>query len=209
MATILSRWFGKGSAIASADALGEALLREANLVTQKCLVGYCHARTLLPLNELMKDKVFAAAYDRSRALSFAEVLADFMLIAESRLRPALPPGRDVAAQWTALYRRLLTSQPVLDAHIDVPAAMAEFERRLAEARLAPPKSSAAIAAHSGRRLFDLLPIHERLRRPDVDTVIASVRFLVMSRYQSLDRRMMTEAIAKSLAHPPGPAGASA
>jgi len=152
----------------------------------------------LPMNELMKDKVFAAAYYRSRAASFAAVLADFVLIAESRLRPSLPAGRDLDAAWTALYRDLLTAQHELQAPIDVEAAMGEFGRRLADARLAPPKSSADIAAHSGRRLFDALPIHERLRRPDVDTVIASVRFLMMSRFQMLDTRLATGALAAAL-----------
>src|SRR5262249_51553140 len=93
---------------------------------------------------------------------------------------------------------LLIAQPVLEGHFDQEAALAEFDRRLAAASLALPKSSAEIAVHSGRRLYDALPIHERLRRPDLETVVASVRFLVMSRFQSLDHRLVLDVLAEAL-----------
>jgi hypothetical protein len=100
-----------------------------------------------------------------------------------------------------LYRSSLAGEPAIAEQIDAAHAAAELERRIAIAQLAPPKPSAEVAEAAGVALFEALPIHERLRKPDRPAVVASVRFMLMSRVQLLDRRLAIPALVKSLATP--------
>lgn len=188
------------SAITSLAELCPALMREANLIGQKCLIGYCHARTQLPMNELMREAPFKTAYDHACAETIVAVLADLVVVAEGRLRAAAG-GRAarVAAALCQMYRRSIAAEPALMSHVNLDAAVTVLERRLAAAQLSAPRGSAEIAEVSGRRLYDVLPIHERLRRPDRNSVIASVRFMLMARYQVLDRRMAVDQIVADMA----------
>jgi hypothetical protein len=70
-----------------------------------------------------------------------------------------------------------------------PETVTEIRGRLHRAQLAEPQSVADIAWTSAARLFDALPIHDRLRRPDREAVMASVRFMMVSRCGRLERRL--------------------
>ena len=62
---MLGRWFAgwRATPIATADALRDFLYAEAALVAQKCMIGYCHVKTRLPLAELMRDAAFHTAFE--------------------------------------------------------------------------------------------------------------------------------------------------
>jgi len=198
----LSRWFAgwRAAPVATADALRDFFYAEAALVAQKCVIGYCHVKTRLPLTELMRDEEFRIAFERARWEGFAAVLGDLAVVVEGHLRPAFGERQGALAD-----RLADCCAEVLAGRVRPAAAEAgwsevvlEIRRRLHRAQLAAPQSVADVAWTSARRLFDTLPIHDRLRRPDKEAVVASVRFMLVSRCGRLDRRLDRDALARAL-----------
>lgn len=176
---LLQRW--RVPAVNTAAGLGAFLDKNASLITQKSVIGYCHVKTNLPLSELLKEKRFLDAYEVARWESFAAVLADLVLVAETYLRPAAG-GRlpALAGRLTDLYRDILAGHPA-PAHRPEgwQAEIGAVRERLAAAQEGLPLPIMQIAETSARRVFESLPIHERLREPDQPAVEANVRFLMV------------------------------
>jgi hypothetical protein len=184
--------------IATLAALADFLSREASLIAQKPIVDYVHMKTRLSLSEFTREAQFREAFDASRAASYAAVLGDLVAVAESHLRgPAGAKSGALPAALARLYRECL-------ARFDVPMPSdpeqfaRDLERRLAQLQLAAPKSSADIALTCGNAVFDLLPIHPRLRKDDREPVVEGVRFFFMSRCQRLGERLDAPALLAAL-----------
>jgi hypothetical protein len=179
--------------------LTEFLDRHASMITNRSVIGYCQVKTRLPLHELTCEAPFAAAFARSRSESYAAVLADLLGVAAGLLRDEERDGR-VMIGLAAVYRDLL-------AHHGVPAhrpegwgeVVAELEARLALLPEPVPGRVAEVAKRSARRLYDTLPIHERLRAPDQPAIMANVQFLIVGLYREFERRLDRPALAQSLA----------
>ncbi len=181
--------------IATVEALVDFCAREASLVAQKTIVDYCHMKTRLPLNELTREKAFADAFDAARKSAYAAVLADLVAVLETHLRRAAGTrSPELPRALAALYARCLARFEESGVEADVGA----FERRLGQLQLAAPKSSAELALTSGNAVFDLLPIHPRLRTHDREPVVEGVRFLFMSRCQRLGERLDAGALLAAL-----------
>jgi hypothetical protein len=199
---MLRRWFAgrRAAPIATADALRDFLYAEAALVAQKCVVGYCHVKTRLPLTELMRDEEFRTAFEGARWEGFAAVLGDLAVVLEGHLRPAAGERQAALADRLAdccaevLAGRARPAAP----EAGWPAVVAAIRGRLHRVQLAAPQSVADIAWTSAQRLFDTLPIHDRLRRPDKEAVMASVRFMLVSRCGRLDRRLDRGELVRTL-----------
>lgn len=182
------------------ESLCRFLDQRAALITQKTIIGYCHVKTNLPISELIVEKQFADAFDRSRWEAYAAILADLVVIAEGRLRVAAGAGAAVLpARLAELYGAVLASRPcpVHRAggwHDEVAA----LRGRLAEAQESPPRPVAEVSRVSARKVFRSLPIHERLRRPDAPAVEAGVRFLFVGLAREFDRDLDHAALADAL-----------
>jgi hypothetical protein len=184
-------------AVTSADALTRFLCENAALIAQKTVIGYCNARTSLPLSELMRDKPFADAFERSRWQSYTAVLEDLFTIAEGRLRPATAAGdKRLVAQLVARFDAAL-GEVAIDTEVRR-VAVERLQARLQAAQCAPPHSIADIAHASGGRVFEAMPIHERFRRLDRDSIIAGVRFLMVGLASEFDRRLDVASIVADL-----------
>ncbi|MGH7003624.1 MAG: hypothetical protein ACREIP_06720 [Alphaproteobacteria bacterium] len=182
--------------------LDDFLAREASLIAQKTIVDYCHMKTRLPLNELMREKAFTEAFDAARGASYAAVLADLVAAVEAHLRGPAGPLRGalpaaLARHYVECLQRFAGAAP----RDDPAPAGAEMTRRLAQLQLVPPKSSTEIALTCGNAVFDLLPIHPRLRTHDREPVVEAVRFLFMSRCQRLGERLAAAALIEMLLTP--------
>lgn len=161
--------------VASAASLAAFLDRNASLVSQKTVVGYCLVKTSLPLHELIKEKVFADAYDAAIWEGYAAVLADLVLVAEAHLRPvAGDHPEEVARGLVHLHADIVAGRPHGWA-TDTKA----LRVRLQEHQTAPPKPIREIAETAGERIYAALPIHERLRKPDKPAAVAGVQFLMV------------------------------
>lgn len=198
--TAIRRWLSPGP-IATAAELQAFLDERAAFVTQKSIAAYCQMKTRVYLLDLLKEKTFQEAFDRSRWESFVFVLSDLLIIVEGDLGAGLKDGeRDVlAARMAAMYRAILDGHP-RPAHR--PEGWADafeaFDKRLALARLAAPKPVLEVASHSAERLFVLLPIHDSLRTHDGASVEGGVRFLIAAATDALGNRMRREALLADL-----------
>jgi len=177
--------------LASADALIRFLCENASLITQKTLIGYCYARTSLPLSELMRDKPFADAFERGRWLAYTAVLEDMFVVAEGRLRPATTRDHERVGQALAARFEAALSD-VAGTAIDPPAQNAAADRlraRLVAVLAEAPGSIGDTAQVSGQRVYEAMPIHERHRHLDRGSIIAGVRFLMVGLATEFDRRL--------------------
>lgn len=190
------------SPLVSAEALTRFLCEKAALVTQKTVIGYCYARTSLPLNELMRDKPFADAFERGRWLAYTAVLEDMFMVAEGRLRPATAACDSLGDALAARFGTALVD--VAGAAIEegvVAAAVGRLGSRIREAQGQAPQSIADIAHVSGARVYEAMPIHERHRRLDRNAIVAGVRFLVVGLAGEFDRRLDAPRVVTDLLQP--------
>jgi hypothetical protein len=108
--------------------------------------------------------------------AFAAVLADLVILAEARLRPAAEPPELLVEPLGQVYRRALASYPV-PAHRpdgwtgDVEALIL----RLRQAQLAEPHGPNQVARAAGRRIFEVLPIYSGNNPSDFETIGNMIR----------------------------------
>ena len=156
--------------------------REALYLAQKTTVEYCRARSGFNYEKLFKEAAFNTAFEVARAEAYAACLSDVVLVAEARLRDAVPPGREAVFE-AALQRSYATALETLappggDAARWHEAGVA-FAIRLARARLASPRRPDEIARHGGRRLFESLPFDRTVVAHDGEMVVNSMRFAMV------------------------------
>lgn len=198
---LLRRW--RTPAINSTTGLRDFLDKHASQIAQKSVIGYCHVKTNLPLSELLKEKQFRDAFEIAQWEGFAAVLADLVLVAEAYLRPAAAgrlPG--LAERLTAIFQEILAGHPMPVHRTEGwQAEVASLRGRLAAAQEGLPQSIALIAETSARRIFDVLPIHGRLREADQPAVEANVRFLMVGLAHKFDANFDYPAIVADLMAP--------
>jgi hypothetical protein len=186
--------------VTTVAALQQFLVERANLVCQKTIIGYCHARTLLPMNELMRDAVFAEAFRQARCRGYAAVLEDLVMVAEARLRRAADAaGAPLGEALSGVFARGLAAAADCGGDLDRAVLIDQVGRRLAEARQRAPRPIAEIAEVSAARIYAAMPIHERLRAPDKQAIQASVRFMLVGLGSDFDRRLAPDTIVADLA----------
>ena len=196
----IRRWFNPGP-IDTAAGLRTFLDERAAFVAQKNIVAYCQMKTRVHLPDLLKEKDFQEAFDRSRWESFALVLSDLLIIFDGELGAGLgEKDRAVlAARMGAMYRAILDGHPRPAHRPDGWGdAFEAFDRRLAIARMAPPRPVLEVASNSAQKLFELLPIHTSLRGKDAMSVEGGVRFLIAAATDALGRRMRREPLLADL-----------
>lgn len=186
--------------VASAAALAAFLDRNAALVSQKTVVGYCLVKTRLPLAELIKEKAFADAYDAAVWEAYAAVLADLVIVAEAHLRAAAGARpQSIAEGLLRIHADVLAGHPAPAGRPDGwGAETARLRVRLAEAQAAPPRPIRDIAETAADRIFVSLPIHERLRTPDRPAAVAGVQFLMVGLAHEFESQIDCDAVVAEL-----------
>lgn len=174
----------------------------AALVSQKALVGYCQVKTSLPVAELLREKPFAEAFSRAQWESYAAVLADLIAILAGRLRPYAADAASAALladRLARLFATILARHPLPPHRTDGWAQdVAAFRSRLAELAEAPPRSIGEISRVSARKVFQAMPIHERLRAADAPAMEAGVQFQLVGLAREFDRDLDHAALYASL-----------
>lgn len=171
--------------IATMPDLAAFLERNAWLVAQKSVIGYCQVKALMPVHEMMKDKPFADAYEVAIWAAYPAVLADLVVVAESYLRGA---GQAGATALAAIYEAQLASHPA-PRHLPDGwgEAGASVRRRLRDLAARPPQSIREISATASDAIYASLPIHPRLREPDRPAIEAGVQFLMVGLAHEFER----------------------
>lgn len=196
-------WVGTlsgGSPIVAAQGFFEALAGEAAHVAQSSTYAYLRARTGFMGPRLFSEKPFLEALEVTRWEAFAAVLADLFVIAEGSLRAlAGSDASPLADRLVGAFGAELGRHPPPPHRETGWDGLAEaLAARLAEAQEHPPRTSDDIAATAGAHIFEFLPLHPDMRRPDEDLVVNSVRFRTLSGWQKLARRTDFAAVARDI-----------
>jgi hypothetical protein len=127
------------------------------------------------------------------------MLAGLATVTQGFLLEAGADADRIDAALVALCRRILSGQPA-PAHRrqgwdDV---IGELPGKLRAARACSPRPFAEIAAAAGRRLFEVLPIHQSHREFDEPVVIGAVHFNFVGFSDRLRREVDAVAVGREL-----------
>lgn len=188
MQQLFARWRRKSSF--SVTDFTEFLERNAWLVTQKSIIGYCHVKTKLPVHELMWDKPFEDAYEISIRHAHAAALADLIVISHGYLKSAgFGDEMSDVEILVAIFRELQAAQtpPPHGEPMTWEDEADTLRRRLIDAADKPSRSIREIASTCAERIFETLPFHPRHRDPDKPAVVAGVEFLMVGLAHEFER----------------------
>jgi len=170
---------------------------EAALIAQKTAVSYCRTKTLGFSHALFAEQAFQDALAICRFEAFAAVLADLLLVAEALLRPHADPAA-LGAALREVYATLLADQRPTHRPEGWADVEGDFARRLDASQQAPPQDPVTIARASGKRLYDVLPIHTNYRHTDEEVIMASVTFQMVGLWEKMLRCLDAPAVARAL-----------
>jgi len=191
-------FFRRPEPIASPEVLADFIDSNAAFLVQKGIYEYARARSAHYSKVLFKEKSFQDAVENSRWRAFPLGLAMVAEAAEGLLRPAAGDNRQ--AQVEALSTLVLS---IFDRY-PVPSALdaaiwgelrAELARRLQLIGLHAPKLAMDIPEPFAQSYFDLMPIHENLRRAEFPTLRNYMRVTMCNIHDELDKRLEPKAVA--------------
>jgi hypothetical protein len=195
----LLKFFRGPEPVNSRKELAEFLTAEAAFLAQKSTIEYCRARAGMQWQKLFGEAAFNEALERCRWEAFALVLADMIVLTEGRLRAASGGlSLDLAETLSTSYEQILNAHPIPAHRADWLDRIEALRQRLARAQLAAPARTDEIAGVSGRAIFDLLPIHPRLRGHDRLMIFNHIRFGMLTFAERFDRRVQARAVTAAL-----------
>lgn len=169
--------------------LTEFLESRAAYLVQKSMAEYCQARTGLGYSSLIREASFQAAQERAKWLGYP---AAFSMVAEAAagyLHLSAAPA-DVERLLVQCAREVFGRFPVpFGEHPDFwTNAEMRVAADLARAALGQPKPAHAIAIARARELFDVLPVHEKIRAHDFEMYRNTLRFHLTEISAELEER---------------------
>lgn len=192
----LADWFDRivhrqaRAPVADRAALTAALAEHARFLGQSSVYAYCRARTGFMAPKLFNEEAFVESAGQAAWEAFAACLADMTLVVEGALRgvgPAAPPAR--AGLFKALYRDALQQEGIPAHRSDWSDAIQAFDARIAFAVEGPVRGTNEIGETAGRTIYDHLPFHDDMLRPDEEMVLSSVRFRMVRTVDDLLARI--------------------
>ena len=190
--------FRRTPPIRDAGALADFIDENSAFLVQKAIYEYSRARAGHYSKVLFKEPEFHKAVEQSRWRAYPLGLAMVAEAAEGLLRPAAGDNRQ--AQVEALSTLVLS---IFDRY-PVPSALdtaiwgelrAELARRLQLIGLHAPKLAMDIPEPFAQSYFDLMPIHEKLRRAEFPTLRNYMRVTMCNIHDELDKRLEPKAVA--------------
>jgi hypothetical protein len=161
----------------TAEQLAEFLSRHAAFIAQKCADDYCRNKVGLSHYALGEEQTYREALSVCRLEGYAAVLAGLTAVTQRFMLEAGFDDDRIEAGLVALCKRTLANIPAPErARRGWDDLIGALPGRLRAARADPPQSFADIAAAAGRRIFEVLPIHESYREFDEPVVIGAVHF---------------------------------
>ncbi|MBL8906290.1 MAG: hypothetical protein JNM20_06400 [Rhizobiales bacterium] len=189
--------------LASRAQLKDFLESRAAYLVQKSMMEYCQARANMLFSTLLGEADFRAAYEHARWHAYPFAYAMVTEMAEGLLRP-LCAGRtlDLHAAFLGIAREIFGAFPL------PPQADADFwqtaldtlDHDLGQAGLGPVKSWREIPDRHARRIFALLPIHDRLKSRDFSMFQNNLRFHLTEIGAEFEERADLQRLARDLLH---------
>ncbi len=193
-------FFRPRAPIRDAQALADFIDQHAAFLMQKGIYEYSRARAGHYAKVLFRESGFQTAVEESRWRAYPLGLAMVAELVEGVLRPH---GADRHLQLNALSALVLA---VFDRY-PVPAALgeqawsearAELARRLQLIGLHAPKRAFDICEPWTDTYFNLMPIYEKLRRPDYPTIRNYLRVTLCNIHDEFSKRMDADALVGML-----------
>ena len=187
--------------IADPAALAEFIDRHAAFLVQKGIYEYSRARAGHYSKVLFLEKTFQDAVEGSRWRAFPLGLAMVAEAAEGLLRPAAGDDRLALLEGLrSLVLSIFDRYPVSPA-VGQPAWIelrADLANRLQRVGLHPPKRAMDIPEQFAQSYFDLMPIHEKLRRAEFPAMRNYLRVTMCNIHDELDKRLDAQTLAPLL-----------
>jgi hypothetical protein len=192
--------FRRPTPIRDTEQLADFIDRNSAFLTQKGIYEYSRARAGHYAKVLFGDTGFQAAVEVSRWRAYPLGLAMVGELVEGVLRPY---GNDRREQLEALRQLVLSvfdryPVPTGLGHQEWSEARAVLARRLALVGLHPPKRAMDIPVQFAESYFNLMPIHEKLRRNEFPTIRNYLRVTMCNIHDELTRCMDAAGVARLL-----------
>jgi hypothetical protein len=204
-------FFKRKPKIASCDALADFVDAQAAFIAQKGIYEYSRARSGHYSKVLFRESEFLNAVEVARWSAFPLGLGMAAEVADSALRRTAPALDGVTAAVEAAALKVFDRYPV-------PAALGEQKWReareallvrLGYLKMHGPKRALDISGPYEQSYFDLMPIHEKLRKPDFPTLGNYLRVTLCNIYDELATRLDIPALSAESAQTEGRAPATA
>lgn len=185
-------------AVSDIAALDTFLSGEAAYLAQKTVIGYCRVKTMLDYDKLMTEPAFRDGQDICRWEAYASALGDVLIVVEGYLRPEDQSERmRLADALAARYDRLIDT--TLPPHRqDWQDAKAAFAPRFAAARQTDPQAPDKVIGGTARLIYDLVPIHERLKREDLVVIRGDLRLHMLAAHAAMLKRFRRDTLRAAL-----------
>ncbi len=193
--------FRRAPAIQGTAALADFIDRNAAFLIQKGMYEYSRARAGHYAKVLLSEPEFLEAIEKSRWQGFPLGLAMVGEMVEGVLHAAFGEERRAGLDGlTALVLSVFDRYPVPPqiGSFAWEEARSELKRRLDQVGLHPPKFVKDIPIPLAETYFDLMPIHEKLRAPDVPAIRNYLRVSLINIHDELIGRLDVPAVAQAL-----------
>jgi hypothetical protein len=193
-------FFRRRPPIRDVAALADFIDQHAAFLVQKGIFEYARARAGHYSKVLFAESGFQNAVEQSRWRAFPLGLAMVGELVEGVLRPHETDRRVAVDALNSLVLSVFDRYPV-------PAALGEqawsderveLERRLGLIGMHAPKRAFDICEPWAETYFDLMPIHEKLRRSEFPTIRNYLRVTLCNIHDELTKRMDAQALAGML-----------
>ena len=175
--------------------LYEYLDEQAAYIAQSSAYSYCRARTGFMAPKLFAEAEFVVNLDRSKWATYLAVLEDLLITLEWEMRGWGLAPEALHAGLCDVYNGILSGRPRPPEREEPwPKADDGFARRLAQSQMAAPKTTGELSQHSGKVLFNTVPIHPDMKNIDEEMVVNSVRFRLLRFAEELPARLDAAAL---------------
>jgi hypothetical protein len=186
--------------IRDAAALADFVDEHAAFVVQKGIYEYSRARAGHYAKVLFREQDFLQAVEHSRWSAYPLGLVMVAEVVEGILRPHAADRREQLDGLCALVLAVFDRYPAPPTIGEKGwhEARIELARRLQLIGLHPPKRAMDVAEPWAESYFNLMPIFEKLRRPDYPTIRNYLRVTLINVHDEFSKRMDAAALASAL-----------
>ncbi len=171
---------------------------EASYLAQKSVIGYCRVKTMSDYEKLLTEPAFRDGMELCRWEAYAGVLGDTLILIEGFLRPADASQRRRLADSVAAFYPVLLSDAQARHRTDWSDWHDAFARRFAMTRESEPAQPHHVVEDSARLIFDLAPIHPRLKKQDHEVVLGDLRLHAVAMHAAMLKRFRRDALVREL-----------
>jgi hypothetical protein len=194
------KFFRNPPRICDPAALADFIDQNAAFLVQKGIYEYSRARAGHYAKVLFREQGFQLAVDESRWRAYPLGLLMVAELVEGVLLPYVRPRNKLTAELSTIVCSVFDRYPIpaaLGAHVWT-EARAELVRGLQHIGLHPPKRAFEICDPWADRYFNLMPIDQKLRRPDYPTICNYLRVILCNIHDEFSRRVDPAALTEQL-----------